>query len=82
MSHNQHKFVNLFSNNSNLNYLGNYKNIKKRFLHKLNILEKKKFPSNPKPINKFGVENLSNDLTNWLINQDQKNKIKFLIKMI
>ncbi len=81
LSLNQHKFVNLFSNNRNLTYLGNYKNInKKDFLQKLNILEKKKFSFNPKPINKFGVENLSNDLTHWLINQDQKNKIKVFNK--
>ena len=81
LSRNQHRFVNLFSNNHNLNYLGNYKNIKKRkFLQKLNILDKKKFPTNHKLMNNSGVENLSNDLTNWLINQDKKNKIKVFNK--
>lgn len=81
LSRNQRKFVKLFSNNSNLNYLGDYKNIsRKNFLHKFNILEKKVFSLNSKPINKFGVENLSNDLTNWLIDQDQKNKIKVFSK--
>ena len=33
LSLNQHKFVKLFSNNNNLNYLGDYKNISKKIFY-------------------------------------------------